>query len=173
MPLERIWEDADKLNLFAWLDFCLQNSLNFEDTINQHLTDLRKYRSGNNVTFTSKQVRQKIVDEARRFVGCKGRHALGLHHILETGSSAIIGLPHDLQRDIGRRVSQYTVDYPHVLSKKQPSGLQTSKPHATHRPFKDPAKMHEKSDEGQNEIQSVTIHEVSLHSQAILSASAY
>lgn len=165
--MERIWEDADRLNLFAWLDFCVQNSLDFKGTIKQRLTDWRDARSGNIVSFTSKQVKQKIIDESRKFARHKKTRALSLHHILEIGSSAIIGLPHELHQEIEKRVLKYTLDYPHLFRKGQPSESILESHDTTQL---DPEKGHDEADQRQNRTQIAAVSQLDLHSHQSLGA---
>jgi hypothetical protein len=158
--VERVWEDVDKLNLFTWLDFCLRNDLNFEETISQHLAESRNYRPSDAVTFTWKQVKQKIGGQARTYAQYKRKHALSLQDILETGSSAIIGMPQDLRRDIARTVSQYAVLHAQLLSQNHSNGS-TSKAQPT--PPKGKASAHQRLENAENELVNIANAKVGLH----------
>ena len=151
--VERVWQDVDKVNLFAWLDFCLQNDLNFEETISQHLTGSRKYQAGEAVTFTWKQVKQKLGDQARIYARRKGAKASSLQEILEVGSSAMIGMPQEFRQDIAKAVSRNAVLYAQSLSDNHLNGS-TSKAH-----FSPPSKdkiSDEATDNAENEFEHIT-----------------
>jgi len=137
MPGNRIWEDADVLDLFAWVDFCLLKDIDFKTTVTQHLNNARKSRSNSCVTLQWPQVKQKLLDKTLDLANHAGlgKKRVGVAHIIEFGTSTIVGFPPGYKEDIERLVSSYksvsvggTSEVNHQHSG---TSSQLKKPHAT------------------------------------------
>jgi hypothetical protein len=133
MPNPRVWEDADVLDLFAWVDICLLNGIDFKETVTQHLNDARQHRSNDCVTLNWVQVKQKFFDKTDDFANHAGlgKKRLPVAHIIEFGTSSIVGLPRDYKEQIERLVASYnSVHTPEVNRRHSGTSSLPNKPHA-------------------------------------------
>ncbi|KAH7310910.1 hypothetical protein B0I35DRAFT_439872 [Stachybotrys elegans] len=63
-PHRQVWTDNDRLNLLAYLNWCVQHNVEFNETVIRHLSEVLKKN------FTSRQVRDKLHREWTKYGTC-------------------------------------------------------------------------------------------------------
>ncbi|KAI3326026.1 hypothetical protein HD806DRAFT_532678 [Xylariaceae sp. AK1471] len=96
-PNGRIWDETDKVHLYAWLDYCIQHGIDFNSTIINHL----KIESSKE--FSLNQVNNKFEREWNRL----GRFGTSKNDIYLEGTSCLDGLDPELGSAITQAINKY------------------------------------------------------------------
>ncbi len=86
----RVWRDDHRIQLLAWLDFCLEQGLDFDKTIVDHL----KFQTGKD--FTARQIRDKLRGEWAR----DGDHRLSRATLRSKGTKGLAKLDDTVRKKI-------------------------------------------------------------------------
>ncbi|KAH7305660.1 hypothetical protein BKA65DRAFT_200872 [Rhexocercosporidium sp. MPI-PUGE-AT-0058] len=95
----RFWTRDETVALFAWLDFCIMNKLDFKETIIEHLSDLKPE---NGFSKSLEQVLQKLVDVQRH-----DNEKISRKEMLLRGSRCWEAMPDEFRSDIGTALQRY------------------------------------------------------------------
>ena len=123
-----IWIPSDLVLLIAWLEFCLQNGIDFETTIIKLLRESRKRQTGRQYPFTWKQVKDKLIDLARKDKDSKRsvKDYPRLDEILLKGSACFPQHARELQLQIDVAVEQFQES--HARSETRKASRTNQKP---------------------------------------------
>jgi hypothetical protein len=115
-----IWITSDLVLLIAWLEFCRQNGIDFETTIIKLLRESRKRQTGRGYPFTWKQVKDKLIDLARKDKDPKRsvKDYARLDEILLKGSACFPHLARELQPQINVAVERFHESHAHSEPQK-------------------------------------------------------
>jgi len=102
----------DVVSLLAWLDFCIENRLEFYETVIEHLRDSREVSTGEGFLFTKVQISNKLTDLARKKNPatrplCKARDDL-----MGKGSSTLANLSTTIKQEIRTTLREYRLSVP-------------------------------------------------------------
>jgi hypothetical protein len=111
---QKIWRPNEIIELVAWLEFCVQNRLDFKKTIASHLDESIKI-TGEERKFSERQACDKLIDLARRTYG-SGQY-VGLERILLAGKECFTELPANTNAEITAAFNACGSKYAHMLDK--------------------------------------------------------
>lgn len=111
--IKKLWPSNDIVALVAWLEFCVQNKLDFRSTIVSHLNTSRNSTTGEQPNYSKKQARNKLQDLARHTFG-SGIY-LQLETILREGKKCFTKIPAEVDADIHAALKTYEVRYADIL----------------------------------------------------------
>jgi hypothetical protein len=110
-----VWTELDVVTLIAWLDLSLgslRNEVDFEKTIIDRLKESRRQHTGHEFKFTILQVRNKLIDLARKDPELKdGKSYPRLQEILSRGSHCFPGLAAELRQQVDETIEQLRKSY--------------------------------------------------------------
>lgn len=95
MASNKIFLDADIVQLLAWLDFCAKTQVDFGETISDHLVQSRKERGEKDYPFTKIQAQDKLNGLARQ-----SHKETYQHEILQAGSAYFTCLSSEIKAEI-------------------------------------------------------------------------
>lgn len=107
MAGQQIWIQSDVVTLIAWLEFCIQNDRGFEKTIVDVLRNSRKERSGQDYSFTLRQVMDKLIQLSRKETGKHAKDYRRPTQILLRGSACFPRLVGELRSQINMAVERF------------------------------------------------------------------
>jgi len=111
-----LWTSADVITMLAWLDFCIENGVRFDETILDRLRENRKRDTGEEKNFTITQVTNKLVGGlARSSPKCPR-----LHEIRAKGSVCFTALDDLTRHDIEKQLNVFRVEFVDLISRKSP-----------------------------------------------------
>jgi hypothetical protein len=126
------WTSFNVSTLLAWLDFCLQNGIDFESTILQRLKEATEQHPGHVVGFTIQQVKNKLISLGRGRKDAESALDMrypGLREIISKGSVCIPGLARELRLEIAGAIERFRISYARsqpTIHPAQPLGGQDS-----------------------------------------------
>jgi hypothetical protein len=116
-----LWGQTNTASLIAWLDFCIQNGLNFQDTIIEHLKNTANTTTGESFLVTKLQADNKLVGLARTNGKRHGRRPYpGKAEIMRRGSVCFPELPKWIRQQIETNLRQYRAEHASLLQRKTP-----------------------------------------------------
>jgi len=100
------------VSLLAWLDFCIENRLEFYETVIEHLRGSREASTGEAFLFTKLQISNKLTDLARKKNPatrplCKARDDL-----MGKGSFTLAKLSATIKQEIQTTLREYRLSLP-------------------------------------------------------------
>ena len=110
---KKLWCRDEIIALMAWLEFCVQNKLDFRSTIVSHLQTSRNSTTKEQSNTSEKQAINKLQDLARNTFG-SGTY-LQLETVLREGKKCFTKIPAEVDADIHAALKTYEVRYPHIL----------------------------------------------------------
>jgi hypothetical protein len=101
----RMWKQAEVVSVVSWLDFCVENQLDFCATILEHLKESPQHLEDETIPLTSKQIKSKLTDLGRpkSISGHRPRHT-PFPQILIKGSKCMVNLPATLMPRISAKL---------------------------------------------------------------------
>ena len=112
---QKVWSYHDVVALLAWLEFCIQNKLDFSKTIESHLENVRSETTGVQ-HFSLRQVRNKLGDLSKNTYGL-GQN-VPLARILKDGKQCFTNLPARVDAEINTTMATYKTKYDHMLDNR-------------------------------------------------------
>lgn len=103
----RTWTEDETAVLLAWLDFCIEQKLDFRETIANRLAEDCESSALSTEALSWKKAEQKLIDLARTN---RGRTAIRLAAIKDEGSKCILGLKDSIKQKIRTNFQQYQRD---------------------------------------------------------------
>ena len=98
----KVWSDDELVSLMAWLDFCRDRGINFDDTIESHLSKAKKGNPPREIPFTKMQIKNKFAGYLR-LINKPATHAI----IQEKGSDYFDNLSEEIRHRIKSEVRRY------------------------------------------------------------------
>ncbi len=121
------WTSSDVITLLAWLDFCIENGVRFDETILDRLRENRKRDTGEEKNFTITQVTNKLVGGLARACPEHPR----LREIRAKGSVCFTALDNQTRQDIKTQLANFRQEFVYLILRKPPhqhQQLETSAP---------------------------------------------
>jgi hypothetical protein len=123
LNMYKLWNPSDVVTLIAWLDFCVENGVDFYDTICERLSETRKEDASREFNFTGRQVYDKLNDLARRnHQPNPNSHYPSPTEIKERGSVCFPGLQDPIRKDVQALKQIYRIQYAGPLQHEQSTG---------------------------------------------------
>lgn len=113
---QKVWHSNDIIALVAWLEFCIENKLDFRKTIASHLASLKNPSTGEEGSFTEGKAIQKLRNLAR--TSNAPGPAVKIRKILQLGKKCFTKLPAEVDTNITAALNTYKSKYAHLLDEK-------------------------------------------------------
>lgn len=113
----KVWDQFDIAILVAWLDFCIERGIDFQNDVIRLVRESRKQRTGHEYQFTIKQVEDKFIDlsrkDARSGFGRDPKDYPRLGEIYTRGSACFPRQANRFRTHIDLALEQFQANYLH------------------------------------------------------------